>query len=83
MLITIIIAVFFFFFLAKAILETIWGLCMVIHGLTWRAISIALMGLANIVRTYNKVVRMFRKPKPAPRKADIAGAICMYFSNVK
>jgi hypothetical protein len=54
----------FFALLAKAIFETIWGLCIVIHGLFWHAIAIALKALANTIRAYNKIVRIFKKPKP-------------------
>lgn len=67
MIIGIIFFIVFALLLAKAIFETIWGLCIVIHGLTWRAISIILMGLANLVRAYNKIVRIFKKPQPRVR----------------
>ncbi len=83
MIIAILFFIVFFALLAKAIFETIWGTCIVIHGLFWRTVAFLLRTLASLVRAFNKVVRLFRKPKPAPRKPDIAGAICMYFSNAK
>ena len=63
MIIAIIFFIVFFALLAKAIIETIWGICIIIHGLTWRTISIILRGLANTVRAYNKIARIFQKPK--------------------
>lgn len=83
MLITIIIAAFFIFFLAKAILETIWGSCLVINGLFWHAVAILLRTLAFLIRASKKVVGLFRKPKPSPREYSMANALNYYFSNAK
>jgi hypothetical protein len=82
-LISILLGIVFFVLLAKAIFETIWGTCLIIFGLACHAFAFLLDGLAFMIRTFNKIVRLFRKPKPAPRKTDVAGAICMYFSNIK
>lgn len=43
--------------LAKAIFETLWGLCIVMHGLFWHGISLALRLLANTIRGYNKLAK--------------------------
>jgi hypothetical protein len=64
MIIGIIFSIVFCALLAKAIFETLWGLCIVIHGLFWHAISLALKGLANTIRTYNKIVRIFKRSEP-------------------
>jgi len=83
MIIGFIFFVVFTFLLGKAILETIWGICLIIYGLFWHTIGFILQTLAFLIRAYKKVIRLFRKPKPAPRKFSTAQAINKYFASVK
>ena len=75
-LIGILFVVVFAILLFKAILETIWGLCIVIHGLFWHAIAIALRSLAKAIRAYKTIVRIFKKPKP--RVSNVNGLKRVY-----
>lgn len=83
MIIGFIFFVVFFFLLGKAIIETVWGIALIILGLFMHLIAIFLRTLAFLVRTFNKVVQLFRKPKPAPEKFSTARAINLYFSRMK
>ena len=84
MLIGIILFVVFIALLVKAILETIWGVCLIIQGFFWRAIGYTLDVLIFLIRAYKKVTRKFcQKPKPTPIKFSTARAINLYFSRMK
>lgn len=56
-LIGIVILLVFLSLLAKAICETIWGICIIIHGLFWHFIAAILAILAKIVRLIGKLRR--------------------------
>lgn len=77
MIITILIAVVFLILLAKAILETIWGIGLIIYGLFLMLI------VAPALRLMACVVRLFSKRKPAPRKVNVARAITAHFASMK
>jgi hypothetical protein len=63
MIIGILFFILFFALLAKAIFETVWGLCLVIHGLFWHAIAITLRSIAHTIRLYKKIERTFKNPR--------------------
>lgn len=79
MLITIIIAIVFFALLAKAIFETIWGICMIIYALFMMLIVAPVLDLMAFV------VRMFSKPKSKPKaaKRSMGTAIALHFGSIK
>lgn len=83
MLITIIIAIVFLFLLGQAILETIWGVCLIICGLACYVYAYFLQALAFLIRGFKKIIGLFRKPKPAPRKFSVAQSIIMYNKSLK
>jgi CII-binding regulator of phage lambda lysogenization HflD len=62
MIITILIAVIFFALLAKAIVETIWGSCLVIYGFACQTLAFGLRLLAKAIRICGKIKRK-REPK--------------------
>lgn len=54
MLILIILGILFLFFLAQAICETIWGLCLVIVGLLMEGLAYVLDGISFVLRFFDK-----------------------------
>lgn len=74
MIITILIAIVFFFLLAKAILETVYGTCLIIQG-------IACHILAAVLRLTAKTIRFAAKlrTKSEPRRLTLAE--CFLLSN--
>lgn len=54
-LIAILILIVFIGLLAQAICETIWGICLIVHGLFWHAIAAVLTILAKIIRIARKL----------------------------
>jgi hypothetical protein len=59
----------FLFLLAKAIFETIWGICLIFHALFWRGITLGLLALAMILEGINRL-RMLRKKAPTRRRRN-------------
>lgn len=54
-LIGIVIFIVFISLLAKAIFETLWGICIIVHGIFWHGIAFILSALAAILRTIKNV----------------------------
>ncbi len=74
MIIGILFAIVFTVLLAKAILETIWGCCLIIHGLFWHTIALILRMLANCIRLGSRIRRKFQK-KPRRRMTLVESMI--------
>jgi len=51
----IILGIVFIFFLGKAILETLWGLCLVIFGLLLEGLALVLDGVSFIINSFEKI----------------------------
>ena len=67
MLISILFAVVFTVLLAKAILETIWGICLIIQGIACHILAAILDLTAMAIRFAKKIRR-----KPEPRRLTVA-----------
>ena len=64
MIITILIAVVFFFLLAKAIIETIWGTCLIIQGSACQVLAFGLRLLAKAIRLWGRITgKTHKKPR--------------------
>lgn len=82
-MIGILLGIVFFVLLAKAIFETIWGTFLIIYGLFLHIVAFFLDAAAFVIRTCNKIARVFRKPKPEPQKFSMTRAINLYYGNSK
>jgi hypothetical protein len=83
MIIGILLFVVFAFFLTQAIFETIWGVCLIINGLFWHTIAYLLFALAFLIRTCERIVRLFRKPQPEPVKFSLGRALTNHFAGIR
>jgi len=63
----IILGIVFIFFLGKAILETLWGLCLVIIGLLMEGLGHTLNGIAFVLHSFDKI-RSDKKLKQSENK---------------
>lgn len=54
-LIEIILAIAFFFFLSQAICETIWGICLILFGFACHILALILFGIAKAIRIYERL----------------------------
>ena len=63
-LIGILFLIVFLGLLTKAIIETIWGICLIIYGLFWHTIGYSLSALAMIIRLAKKILGISKKPQP-------------------
>lgn len=45
----------FFALLAKAIFETIWGICIIIHGLFWHTVGYSFSALAIVLHFFDRM----------------------------
>lgn len=64
MIIGIIIFLVFLFLLAQAILETIWGICLILCGLFWHIVGRVLDVLIWFSKTVKKIKKTQVKPQP-------------------
>lgn len=80
MIITILLTIAFLVLLAKAIFETIWGLCMIAFGLCMHAVAFLLDGMALAVRACKWVSRLVRKPQPKAKRVNVARAFVKYYA---
>lgn len=81
MIISILLGVVFIAFLAHAIFETIWGLCLIAYGIVLIAISYVLKALALLVRGGHKIRNKFRKPKP--RRMSVVRSFALVYGSSK
>lgn len=61
MIIWILFAIVFSFLLAKAILETVWGTCLIIHGLACHILAAILRLTAKTIRLWGRITGKTRK----------------------
>lgn len=61
MLISIIIGLVFFFLLGKAILETIWGSCLIIYGVFCQILAVVLYSIAFGIEIFGSLVFASKK----------------------
>lgn len=80
MIIGILFAIVFTFLLAKAILETIWGSILIIHGIACHILAFALRLLAKTIRLGSRIRRKFQK-KPRRRMTLGESLIVVNFPN--
>jgi O-antigen/teichoic acid export membrane protein len=62
MIITVLIAIVFFALLAKAIIETVWGVCLIIFGTACHTLAFVLTMLAKAIRYYENIKKQ-REPR--------------------
>jgi hypothetical protein len=70
MIIWILFAIVFSFLLCKAILETIWGTCLIIHGIACHILAFILNAMAMCIRLWK---RLTGKTKKKPRRQMTLG----------
>lgn len=64
MIIWILFAIVLTFLLAKAILETVWGTILIIHGITCHVLAFGLRLLAKAIRLWNRITgKGYKKPR--------------------
>lgn len=63
-LIEILFVIAFVFLLGKALIETVIGIGMIVHGLFWHGVALALNALAFLIRTAKKLFGFSKKSTP-------------------
>ena len=66
-ILTTILGIVFVFYLTQAFCETIWGICLIINGLFWRAIALVLHSFAIALHSYEKINRIKKRKQRAKR----------------